>query len=173
MKSLLTPQILDDLYGWLAECAAKGGACPGNTEIARRYAFASVATAAKAVGRLEEQGRIGVLRGWTARQATIIATGKSTAPIPQAVRFARRPPASMSNRPILSAGPDIIGPKGQQCQWIEGKPTGDDRCKCRRKTAHGVSWCAAHLERIYLPPEVAEARYGPLPGVALTRRAAG
>ena len=167
MKQILTPQLLDDLFGWLAECAGAGRVCPGNAEIARRYEFASTATAAKAVGRLEQQGRIAVRRGWTARQATITATGESTAPIAQAIRDARRPP-QLSARSVITAlpGPRIVGPRERQCQWIAGEPSGDDSCKCLRETAQGVSWCPAHLERIFLPPEVAEERFGTLPGVA-------
>ena len=173
MKPVLTPQILNDLDGWLVECAATGRSCPGNAEIASRYEFSSLATAAKAVGRLEKHGRIGVLRGWTARQATIIATGESTAPIRQSDRAVRKPPQPRESPVIVPAGRRIVGPRRRQCQWIEGEPSGDDRCKCRRETARGLSWCPAHLDRIYLPPEVAEERFGRLPGVAQTRSAAG
>ena len=176
MKSLLTPQLLDDLFGWLAECAATGKICPGNAEIARRYEFASAATAAKAVGRLEQHGRIAVTRGWTARQVTIIATGESTAPIAQANRADRKQPRPNGRRAVVSGGPRIVGPGGRQCQWIEGDPGGDDSCKCLRRTARGVSWCPSHLERIYLPPEATEERFGPMPGIApgpVARRAAG
>lgn len=160
MKPVLTQLLLDDLHGWLSECAAVGRGCPGNAEIARRYEFASVATAAKAVGCLEKQGRIAVLRGWTARQATITATGESTAPIRQAVRSVRAAPGSGEGRVAVTAGPRIVGPRGRQCQWIEGEPRGDDSCKCLRETALGESWCPAHRERVYLPPEVAENRFG-------------
>lgn len=175
MKPVLTPQLLDDLYGWLSDCAAAGRACPGNADIARRYEFASGATAAKAIGRLEQQGRIAVLRGWTARQATITATGDSTAAIRQAGRAMRRPLRSGRRRVVGSAGPRVVGPRGRQCQWIEGEPGGDDSCKCLRKTVRGASWCQAHRERVYLPPEAAEERFGPLPGAAprsVLRRAA-
>ena len=174
MKQVLTPQLLDDLYGWLAECAGSGGVCPGNAEIARRYEFASAATAAKAVGRLEKQGRIAVRRGWTARQATITATGESTAPIAQANRDARRPSRPGARPATAFPGPRIVGPRGRQCQWIEGEPSGDDGCKCLRRTARGKIWCPAHLERIYLPRDVAEERFGPVPGlvpVSALRRA--
>ena len=175
MKPVLTPQLLDDLYGWLADCAVAGRVCPGNADIARRYEFASVATAAKAVGRLEKQRRIVVLRGWTARQATITATGESTAPIRQAARTARQPARPNGHRVVVPAGPHVAGPRGRQCQWIEGEPGGDDSGKCLRKTARGASWCPPHLERVYLPPDVAEKRFGPLPGPAkdfVLRRAA-
>ncbi|MBE9553678.1 MAG: hypothetical protein IMF05_09475, partial [Proteobacteria bacterium] len=165
MKSLLTPQLLDDLYGWLAERAGAGRVCPGNAEIARRYEFASAATAAKAIGRLEKQGRIAVRRGWTARQATITATGESTAPIAQANRDSRSPPRPMAGPVAALPGPRIVGPGGRQCQWIEGEPSGDDGCKCLRGTERGESWCPAHLERIYLPPDMAEKRFGPVPGL--------
>lgn len=160
MKPVLTPRILEDLHGWLADCAVDGHTCPGNGEIAKRYGFASVATAAKAVGRLETQGRIAVVRGWTARQATIVATGLSTAPIRQAARASRNPSANSGRRMALSAGPRMVGPRGRQCQWIEDDPCGDDSCKCLRETARGDSWCPAHRERVYLPPEVAEERFG-------------
>ena len=176
MKQVLTPQLLDDLFGWLAECVAAGRACPGNAEIARRYQFASVATAAKAVGRLEKQGRIAVRRGWTARQVTITATGESTAPIAQANRDARRPQRPRVGPVAAAPGPRIVGPKGRQCQWIAGEPRGDDSCKCLRETARGENWCPAHLEQIYLPPDVAEERFGSLPGIvrgSVAGRAAG
>lgn len=156
MKPVLTPRLLDDLYDWLAECAAAGRMCPGNAEIARRYQFASPATSAKAVGRLERQGRIAVLRGWTARQATIIATGQCTAPIRQSGRTARKPANPGATSMVIPMGARIVGPKGRQCQWIEGEPGGDDRCKCLRETASGGSWCDAHRARVYLPPETAE-----------------
>jgi hypothetical protein len=171
MKPVLTPEVLDDLYGWLAERAAGGRACPGNAEIAKRYRFASVATAAKAVGRLENLGRIAVQRGWTARQATILATGVSTAPIRQANRQARNPPQPKQRPVVMLPTARIVGPGGRQCQWIEGEPSGDDSCKCLRKTARGSAWCRAHGARVYLPPDVAERRFSPLP-VLLARRAA-
>lgn len=161
MKSLLTPQMLDHLYSWLTECAADGRVCPGNTEIAKRYEFSSVATAAKAVGRLEKQGRIAVLRGWTARQVTIKASGESTAEIRQTTRVMRKP--RPTNRIVdVFSRPRVLGPRGRQCQWIEGEPSGDDSCKCLRETAFGVSWCQTHRTRIFLPPEVADQRFGPL-----------
>jgi hypothetical protein len=169
MKPRLTPQLLDDLLGWLAERAAAGRGCPGNAEIAKRYEFASTATAAKAVNRLENQGRIAVRRGWTARQATIVATGESTAPIMQGNRDARRLPKPRVGPFISPPGPRIVGPKGRQCQWIAGEPSGDDSCKCLRETARGESWCQAHLERIYLPPDVAEERFGLAPDSASRR----
>lgn len=165
MKSLLTSQLLDNLYGWLAECATTGRVCPSNTEIAKRFAFSSVATAAKAVGRLEKQGRIAVLRGWTERQVTIVATGKSTARIRQATRVARKPPRSQIRAVNVISGPRIVGPKGRQCQWIEGEPSGDDSCKCLRETEQGTSWCPPHRMRIFLPPELADQRFGPLMGL--------
>lgn len=165
MKSLLTPELLDGLFDWLAERAGAGGGCPGNAEIARRYGFASAATAAKALGRLEKQGRIAVRRGWTARQVTIAATGESTAPIAQANRDARRPSRPGARPAAAFPGPRIVGPRGRQCQWIEGEPGGNDGCKCLRETARGESWCPAHLERVYLPPDVAEERFGPAPGL--------
>jgi hypothetical protein len=165
MKSLLTPQLLDHLYSWLTECAADGRVCPGNTEIAKRYEFSSVATAAKAVGRLEEQGRIAVLRGWTARQVTINASGESTAQIRQTTRVVRKPPQPTDRIVDVFSGPRVVGPRGRQCQWIEGEPSGDDSCKCLRETALGVSWCPTHQTRIFLPPEVADQRFGPLRGL--------
>lgn len=155
MKPVLTPRLLDDLYGWLAECAAAGRVCPGNAEIARRYEFASAATSAKAVGRLEQQGRIAVLRGWTARQATIVATGQCTAPIRRAGRTARKPADPGAASMAVPMGARIVGPGGRQCQWIDGEPGGDDTCKCLRETVRGESWCKAHRARVYLPPEIA------------------
>lgn len=161
MKQMLTAEMLDSLYGWLADCAAEGRQCPGNMEIARRYGFASGATAAKAVARLERAGRILVKRGWTTRQATIVATGRSTAAVAER-RYERRRKTSRVERDVPAMGPRIPGPKGRQCQWIEGEPGEDDGCKCLRVTAAGESWCKAHRARAYLPPEVVEARYGPL-----------
>lgn len=163
MKSVLTAGVLENLHEWLAACAEHGRPCPGNREIARRYGFASGATAAKAIARLEKQGRIRVHRGWTARQATILATGRSTAPVPDTSRRDRRVrPRARPSRAVL--GPRIPGPKGRQCQWIEGEPSGDDDCKCLRRTPPGSSWCPAHRGRIHLPPELAETRFGSLPG---------
>lgn len=161
MKRMLTAKVLDNLYGWLADCAEEGRQCPGNREIARRYGFASGATAAKAVARLERDGRIRVRRGWTARQATILATGRCTAAVEER-RYGRRRRDSRVERAVPAMGPRIPGPKGRQCQWIEGEPGEDDNCKCLRVTAAGESWCKAHRVRVYLPPEVAEARFGPL-----------
>ena len=171
MKPVLTPQLLDDLYGWLVARAVDGRHCPGNGEIAKRYRFASIATATKAIGRLEQQGRIAVRRGATARQATITATGDSTAPLRQAIRPARIPPRPKKHSVLGHSRPGIAGPGGRQCQWIEGEPGGDDSCKCLRVTVRGSNWCPAHRERVYLPPEMAEQRFGPLP-VLLTARAA-
>jgi hypothetical protein len=165
MKSLLTPQLLDHLQGWLTDCAADGRVCPSNTEIAKRFKFSSVATAAKAVGRLEKQGRIVVQRGWTARQVTIIGTGESTAQIRQITRVVRKPTRPTDRIVDVFSGPRVVGPRGRQCQWIEGEPSGDDSCKCLRETALGVSWCPTHRMRIFLPPEVADQRFGPLRGL--------
>ena len=165
MKSLLTPQLLDSLHDWLTECAATEQVCPSNTDIAKRYEFSSVATAAKAIGRLEKQARIAVLRGWTARQVTITATGESTARIRQIIRVVRKPSRPRDHAVDVFSGPRIVGPKGRQCQWIEGEPSGDDSCKCLRETAPGASWCPPHRTRIFLPPEVADQRFGPLRGL--------
>lgn len=161
MKQMLTTEMLDSLYGWLADCAEAGRQCPGNREIARRYGFASGATAAKAVARLERDGRIRVRRGWSARQATILVTGRSTTGVEEH-RYERRRKVLLTERAVPAMGPRIPGPEGRQCQWIEGEPGEDDRCKCLRVTAAGESWCKAHKARVYLPPEVAEARFGPL-----------
>jgi hypothetical protein len=165
MKTLLTPDLLEHLYGWLAACAAAGRSCPGNREIARRYGFSSGATAAKAVASLEKAGRIRVRRGWTARQATIVATGRSTAPIRDAAGRTR-PVARAADTVPVATGRRIAGPKGRQCQWIEGNPSGRDECKCLRPTVPQSSWCPAHLRKVYLPPDVAESRFGPLPQAA-------
>lgn len=122
-----------------------------------------------------KQGRIAVLRGSTARQATITATGASTAPIRQANREERKLPRPSGHRALVPAGPRVIGPRDRRCQWIEGEPGGDDSCKCLRETLLGENWCPAHRERVYLPPEVAEERFGLLPGTAqaaVQRRAA-
>jgi hypothetical protein len=166
MRQVLTPALLDDLYRWLVQCAEAGRMCPGNAEIARRYAFASGATAAKAIGRLEKDRRIAVQRGWTARRVTITGTGASTAEIRQSSRRARKA-SRPGQKSVFPPGPRTVGPKGRQCQWIDGEPDGDDACKCLRTTAtQGGSWCAGHLARVYLPPEVAEARFGGLPALA-------
>ncbi len=164
MKPVLTPQLLDDLYGWLVARAAVGRHCPGNGEIAKHYRFASIATATKAIGRLEQQGRIAVRRGATARQATITATGDSTAPLRQAIRPARKRPRPKTGPVVMPPTARVIGAAGRQCQWIEGDPGGDDSCKCLRVTIRGSNWCPAHRARVYLPLEIAEQRFGPLPG---------
>lgn len=155
---VLTPALLDNLQGWLADCAARGRACPGNGAIAKRYGFASVATAVKAIARLEAQGRIAVRRGRTSRQVIFTGTGLATAPIYEPLRQYR--PAAPRPRPAPAPvmGPPIVGPKGRQCQWIEGEPGLDDQCKCLRRTEPGQSWCAAHRARVYLPADVAAAR---------------
>jgi hypothetical protein len=41
------------------------------------------------------------------------------------------------------------------CQWIEGEPSEDDRCKCGAPAADGRSYCAAHEARAYLLVEQA------------------
>ena len=39
-----------------------------------------------------------------------------------------------------------------RCQFIEGEPTGDDRCKCRRKAVDGP-WCEKHRKMLYIKVE--------------------
>ncbi len=36
-------------------------------------------------------------------------------------------------------------PRG--CQWIEGEPSADDRCKCGKPVVPGASYCEPHLRR--------------------------
>jgi len=169
MKAVVTPELLETLFHWLADCAAAGRACPGNAEIAKRYDFASAATAAKAIAKLERQGRITVARGWTARQVTIAETGDSTAGIVGTSRMARKPRRPVKQVVTRSSGPRVVGPKGRQCQWIDGEPRGDDSCKCLRETVESESWCPVHRARIFLPPEVADQRFGSIRQLARNR----
>ena len=42
-----------------------------------------------------------------------------------------------------------LGPPHKRCQWIDGEPTADDRCKCSRRVKTGSSYCPAHHKRAW------------------------
>lgn len=160
--TVITPEVLDDLYGWLAGCAMDRDPCPLNQEICDKYGFKSVSTSAYAIGKLEATGRIEVMRGTNVRRVKIVATGSSTAaikvPPPKMPKLHARPaPKPTQPKPVQAAPrrkPVDISPrpgrKGRQCQWIAGEPTRKDSCKCLAETRPGSSWCEAHHERAYV-----------------------
>ena len=53
------------------------------------------------------------------------------------------PPVIPTKRVILSSH--------HRCQYIAGKATADDTCKCLEPTLQGTSWCPAHHEACYEP----------------------
>jgi hypothetical protein len=38
------------------------------------------------------------------------------------------------------------------CQWIEGRPSWKDDCKCGRSPFAGTAWCSEHFARVYGDP---------------------
>lgn len=42
------------------------------------------------------------------------------------------------------------------CQFISGRPSADDRCKCGKPTLPGKPYCAKHFARCYRKPESAD-----------------
>lgn len=40
-------------------------------------------------------------------------------------------------------------PAPRTCQWIEGKPTPDDSCKCGAPSVRGHAYCGPHLRKAY------------------------
>ena len=155
--TVITPEVLDDLYGWLACCAMVPEPCPPNDTIRDRYGFKSISTSAAAIRKLEAMGRIEVQRGTNVRRVKIVATGSSTAAI-------KVPPPKLRARPAPKPEPtqpkpvqprrkpvDIAPiPKRRQCQWIAGEPTPDDSCKCLTETRPASPWCEEHHEQAYV-----------------------
>lgn len=153
--TVITPEVLDDLYGWLACCAMVPEPCPPNEAIRAKYGFKSISTSAAAIMKLEAMGRIEVQRGTNVRRVKIVATGSSTAaikaPPPKMPKLRARPapkpePAAPRRKPVYIAPI----PKRRRCQWIAGEPTRKDSCKCQAETRPGSSWCEAHHARAYV-----------------------
>lgn len=44
----------------------------------------------------------------------------------------------------------------RQCQYIEGEPSADDRCKCAKLTVPGSPYCQQHHSRCFLKLEKAD-----------------
>ena len=150
-------QRLDELYAWLVDCAEAGRPCPRNNAICERFGLASPSSAAKLVARLEGAGRIAVERTRSTRRVTIADTGtRTTESRPGGALSRREPVRKQSSAPVIPL-PRRVGPKGRQCQWIEGEPSADDSCKCRLETIPGKPWCAAHYPRVWRPAQRVEA----------------
>lgn len=159
-QPVMTPAVIDSLYVWLCERAAAGEFCPGNQEICDRYSFKSMASAAGVVKRLEQSGKIEVTRFNRARLIKIVATGKCTV-VPKVenkkIHVARKnttpsltekPQRKRTERP--GAAPTTApGPRGRQCQWIEGEPTETDACKCLVTTTSDSPYCFHHKHRAH------------------------
>ncbi len=45
-----------------------------------------------------------------------------------------------------------LGYRFETCQWIDGKPTADDSCKCGLPVRHGASYCDQHEDQARLHP---------------------
>lgn len=86
-ETLITPGVLDSLYNWLYECAHNGSVCPSNQNICERYGFKSWSTASGAVRKLQDQGKITVMRFNRSRQVYIVATSKLTS-LPRSAQIA-------------------------------------------------------------------------------------
>jgi hypothetical protein len=67
------------LLDWIAECAARGEACPSNAAIAERFDLPSCKSGTDLVGALEYARAIRVERFHKRRRVTIVATGAQTA----------------------------------------------------------------------------------------------
>ena len=48
------------------------------------------------------------------------------------------------DKPAAKPMPSGLPPR--RCQYIAGKPSADDACKCRRPTKQGSSYCPCHSE---------------------------
>ena len=45
-----------------------------------------------------------------------------------------------------------LGYRFETCQWIDGKPTADDSCKCGLPVRHGASYYDQHEDEARLHP---------------------
>lgn len=154
----------EQLYAVLVRAAESGQPCPGNTELAGRFGWDSIASPVRRMQKLEKAGRITVERGHHTRVVTIVATGQRTAGAAvrsQRVRVSgprrrskpseeQAPTVTSDDRwPKISRLPDFGFWRPKQCQWIEGQPTRDDSCKCLAPVRPGQPYCEAHYRRAW------------------------
>lgn len=79
----------------LSEAAERGARCPSNEELADLCGYFAVASPPGVIGRLAAMGLISVRVGQKERQVTIMATGKSTAPMTNAAPHWRNRPRNV------------------------------------------------------------------------------
>lgn len=65
---------------------------------------------------------------------------------------------SDSGRYVLQINPmsDLPAYKAKGCQYITGKPSGDDSCKCNAPVIEGTSYCPEHTELCFRTATPAE-----------------
>lgn len=59
--------------------------------------------------------------------------------------MAPRSPAHVTT--ATSGAKPEAAPGAQGCQWIEGEPSADDRCKCGAPRVAGSAYCPEHYAR--------------------------
>lgn len=84
--TLAIPGHAREILRILTLAADAGTKCPTNHALAEAINSPSVAVSSNAVSLLETIGLITVIRATSSRQVTIVATGKSTAPVASKVR---------------------------------------------------------------------------------------
>lgn len=70
-------------------------------------------------------------------------------------------PKEDNGRPKTDNGKPLPDPgdPAKRCQWIEGEPSTDDRCKCLKPTKPGSAYCEEHHKRAYGNPRWRDETY--------------
>jgi len=143
------------LLAVLRGAAESGLPCPGNRQLMETLGLGQAARVSELLAALKRQGVIRVFRKrGGGRVVEIVASGAATAAGTRQGGRADAPPARAARRQEREAGAVVPGPGGAgftRCQWIDGAPTADDRCKCGVPVRPGSSWCESHHARVWLP----------------------
>lgn len=62
-------------------------------------------------------------------------------------------PMPKNNDAVTATAVHILDLEPHHCRWVMGEPTNGMFCGC--DTVAGISYCAAHAQRAYLPPRLA------------------
>lgn len=160
---------LVQLYGWLADLAARGLPAPSNRMIAQRIGR-SIPTGVQWMAELRRRGWIEVLVvNESARRIRITETGALTANTRQARPGsgtdeaggayptgayprgpAQRDPERAAQLLKTAARPQATGWRPRRCQYLAGDGPFRDADKCGQPVQEGSPYCPAHHARCHL-----------------------
>ncbi len=76
-----------------------------------------------------------------AKDATPAAPGEAKAPAAKPPKPGKGDPSRLARVPRTNQDP---------CQWIEGEPSADDKCKCGARAVAGRPYCLEHCAKAYI-----------------------